>query len=567
MHHDSPEIGQLIASSAVQISIDAGTITQVTNASPFDYFVAPRRSEPPTPFPISIYQLPSLDISQAQAAQAGHQYWPGATASAPSLGYPPSNTLPTPPTTESDVFKPPSESRNNGFNLAAATAQQQPSTASTLEPTVQHQSLTARRSAASNLPNFELPPPPAISQKFMQYNNVPVTQSTPAMVSVGNLLTPPTNIPGGSLSPLPSTMSHNGSGAVQSYTQNGAFWPPTAGINTSFQLSGTTPQAYNQGSGSLFPPRGIFSPSLNSLVRNNSNSPSSTDGLPPPPPFDVHQLPSFPASMPMSAPSNPSPVGAPQYQSYSQQNYMNAHSPGSAPTTQASPVNGPDYRPHSTPTYYPGPQASSTPQSSQFPHYPNHSPTQNSPLSASTPQGARISPLGGPNSGSQQAAQQQGNAFPRHYPLYNLPAISGPIITNMQTPGGQMTMVNMPNHGLPGNLMPGFNSGSSAHMQQMYGGHQQAPHNDRPFKCDQCPQSFNRNHDLKRHKRIHLAVKPFPCGHCDKSFSRKDALKRHILVKNCGKSPTKDRDSLSPVGKSEPQSSDNDDSPVLHGSA
>jgi uncharacterized Zn-finger protein len=49
--------------------------------------------------------------------------------------------------------------------------------------------------------------------------------------------------------------------------------------------------------------------------------------------------------------------------------------------------------------------------------------------------------------------------------------------------------------------------------------------NDRPFKCDQCPQSFNRNHDLKRHKRIHLAVKPFPCGHCEKRFSRKDALK------------------------------------------
>jgi uncharacterized Zn-finger protein len=40
-----------------------------------------------------------------------------------------------------------------------------------------------------------------------------------------------------------------------------------------------------------------------------------------------------------------------------------------------------------------------------------------------------------------------------------------------------------------------------------------------------CPQSFNRNHDLKRHKRIHLAVKPFPCTNCEKSFSRKDALK------------------------------------------
>ncbi|PVH68036.1 hypothetical protein DL98DRAFT_442149, partial [Cadophora sp. DSE1049] len=47
----------------------------------------------------------------------------------------------------------------------------------------------------------------------------------------------------------------------------------------------------------------------------------------------------------------------------------------------------------------------------------------------------------------------------------------------------------------------------------------------RQFKCDQCPQSFNRNHDLKRHKRTHLAVKPFPYGHCEKSFSRKDVFK------------------------------------------
>jgi uncharacterized CHY-type Zn-finger protein len=110
--------------------------------------------------------------------------------------------------------------------------------------------------------------------------------------------------------------------------------------------------------------------------------------------------------------------------------------------------------------------------------------------------------------------------------------------------------------GLPHAMMPGgFNSGHAAHMQQLYGHPQQSnQQNDRPFRCDQCPQSFNRNHDLKRHKRIHLAVKPFPCGHCDKSFSRKDALKvcttsifsslelptnivrqRHVLVKGCGK--------------------------------
>lgn len=75
-----------------------------------------------------------------------------------------------------------------------------------------------------------------------------------------------------------------------------------------------------------------------------------------------------------------------------------------------------------------------------------------------------------------------------------------------------------------------------------YGGHfggmmfqpqQRTP--DKPHQCDQCPTAFTRNHDLKRHKRIHWAVKPFPCDGCDKAFSRKDALKRHKLVKCCGK--------------------------------
>jgi uncharacterized Zn-finger protein len=85
-------------------------------------------------------------------------------------------------------------------------------------------------------------------------------------------------------------------------------------------------------------------------------------------------------------------------------------------------------------------------------------------------------------------------------------------------------------------MMQGFNSGHAASMPHFLNhGHPQPQANERPFKCDQCPQSFNRNHDLKRHKRIHLAVKPFPCDFCDKSFSRKDALKRHVLVKGCGK--------------------------------
>lgn len=71
---------------------------------------------------------------------------------------------------------------------------------------------------------------------------------------------------------------------------------------------------------------------------------------------------------------------------------------------------------------------------------------------------------------------------------------------------------------------------------------------ERPYRCDECVQSFvsrptctaacrltrqNRNHDLKRHKRIHLSVKPYGCDVCGKTFSRKDALRRHWMVKGC----------------------------------
>ena len=53
------------------------------------------------------------------------------------------------------------------------------------------------------------------------------------------------------------------------------------------------------------------------------------------------------------------------------------------------------------------------------------------------------------------------------------------------------------------------------------------------FQCSQCPLSFRRNHDLKRHVKIHLPVRPYTCEQCSKAFNRKDALRRHVISKAC----------------------------------
>jgi uncharacterized Zn-finger protein len=121
---------------------------------------------------------------------------------------------------------------------------------------------------------------------------------------------------------------------------------------------------------------------------------------------------------------------------------------------------------------------------------------------------------------------------PSHYgsrPYYpNIPSgMGGAVLSNMGNPGGQMSIMG----GI--NPLSAYHGGHSLGHHGLYPGGPNA-HQDRPYRCDTCPQSFNRNHDLKRHKRIHLAVKPFPCGHCDKSFSRKDALKvspsAHVVI-------------------------------------
>lgn len=71
----------------------------------------------------------------------------------------------------------------------------------------------------------------------------------------------------------------------------------------------------------------------------------------------------------------------------------------------------------------------------------------------------------------------------------------------------------------------------SGHSQYDY-----SASSSRPFSCELCSLSFNRQHDLKRHRETHSGEKPYNCnGGCGKTFTRKDALKRHQIVKGCGR--------------------------------
>lgn len=417
------------------------------------------------------------------------------------------------------------------------------------------QSFTARRSAASHLPTFQLPPPDLSNMhKYPGFGSSINTTSQPSPISIGNVLTPPASLPNEGLSPLSSSLNSGSStssaGGIPPYHPNSAsFW--TTQPNQSYTYSAPpqmpTPYASQNSVYGTAGGRQMYSPPSSYSARTSGSPTTSHEGLPPP--YDLN-LPSFSASASQSSgPQSNLPMLAPHQQQQQMQNaLMNSQQPASqAPSRDTIHAPG-DYggRPPPTPTYSYAPI--STPQQSNFPPYTQHSPPHHSPISA-PPRLSQVSP----NTSSMQ------QAYPRPYSSYALPAMSGPILSNVHSPGGQMALVG-------GMNMGGYPSHAMGQHMYQHPAHQQQQ-NDRPFKCDQCPQSFNRNHDLKRHKRIHLAVKPFPCGYCEKSFSRKDALKRHILVKGCGKPANNNSSSMtgsqSPVDKSEVMSDSTEDSPII----
>jgi hypothetical protein len=194
---------------------------------------------------------------------------------------------------------------------------------------------------------------------------------------------------------------------------------------------------------------------------------------------------------------------------------------GGTGTTQE----GSSYRQPPTPNnYYP---PSSAPQQQPFPSYVSPA-TQPSPTTVS-PTAASSAVPRGPSSIPPMAPPVQfsgGRAHPvpsmASYASYS--PVPGPVLSNMHHPGAPLAMVGgmagLPSYSHHPGLAP-------HHPHHLYVHHSGAPppQSERPFKCNECAQAFNRNHDLKRHQRIHMAVKPFGCSDCEKRFSRKDALK------------------------------------------
>lgn len=406
----------------------------------------------------------------------------------------------------SDVF--PLESTKDTSVKLAALAVPPPGTGTgALDALTIPQPLNTRRAGAPTLPSFELPPPNF--QANIPGSKYPPQHSInpPSNSSVGNLLTPPaTNSPGDSTNPLQpaSTTVATSSELPPSYAP--VYWQ---GQNP-YGAPGVMPrQPWPPTISTSFPP-------LNHFGRSPATSPPVSEGMPQP--YDIHQLPPF-----QQPPSVPSP-GIPS-SGVPQQRVMTHGIMG----TQGTP--NPVASPHPLASHDPyGPKSQPGPiygghQQIPSPHQPYPPPPPPYPQA-----GLGIQAHGRVSAGPSPPVPGHPSHlnYPRQpYPSYSLPAMSGPVLTNVHSPNSQMSLMG----GMQPGILPGFNSGHVASMQQMYGGHppplgqHPGPSNDRPFKCDQCPQSFNRNHDLKRHKRIHLSVKPFPCKHCDKSFSRKDALK------------------------------------------
>lgn len=430
-------------------------------------------------------------------------------------------------------------------------------------------SFSSRRQAATSLPQFHLPTPanvPSMPPKpFAAAPSLPSSFSQPAPSS--SILTPPLGVTSDGLSPLSNTQtgssqaSGSGAGLSGYYGHSHGSWPTPGTSNSSYTFGSTNQQGQSLSQPAYARVYGQQA-SLPYGSRNPQSPTAGIDGMTHAPYDHTHQsystapsggadaggggglggtggglgmgqntgshgggggagggsgiLPGIAGGNGLSgAPS--APPGIHRHSQSSQGGILGSQTPTNAqPPSTTSPGAGPGpidpYSQSRSPpsqSYYTPVSASST---STFQSY--TSPPQGSAAHPPTSSTGAPRPLGSMIPPSGMAPPQSYRGY-HQYP--QMPHMGGPIMSNMGNPGGQMSLV----AGM--NMHPGY--GQMTH--RMYGSQQ--PQQERPFVCDQCTQSFNRNHDLKRHKRIHLAVKPFPCSSCDKSFSRKDALKVRSL--------------------------------------
>ncbi|KAI0419557.1 hypothetical protein F5X98DRAFT_66762 [Xylaria grammica] len=366
------------------------------------------------------------------------------------------------------------------------------------------QSILSRRPAAGGLPQFHLPPP-----------NTSLDSQIPR---VSDSITPPS-------SSLNSSSSHSPHTGITQYSNHHNWSMPN---NSSYTYGSIAPGAQSSVMSSNYS-RHLYSPSAPGAPgappqpgygARSSQSPATADGLASAYDNVNH---TFPMPIPGNTASHSSFPPQPSHSQHLQHAILGSQTSQSSTPAVAAPSENYS-RPPPTPSYYTA--ASSTPQQPSFPPFtpPHPSPTQLSPTTTGGP-GRAIPALSSQHHAPMGSLPPYGN---RHYSYSNVSALGPMVLSNMGNPGGQMHIVGS------ANPMGGYHQ--AGHALPHHGLYAGAPNSqqDRPYRCDICPQSFNRNHDLKRHKRIHLAVKPYPCEYCDKAFSRKDALKRHRLVKGCG---------------------------------
>ncbi|KAL2269523.1 hypothetical protein VTJ83DRAFT_1707 [Remersonia thermophila] len=361
--------------------------------------------------------------------------------------------------------------------------------------------------------------------------------------------------------------------------QHSAYTYGTSGSTGPGPSGPLAPPPYNRAAAATAgPPYGSAqpSPSQHHFPGRSASSASNPESQPqqPQPPTPYQEQQGFPSPLGVggagTGPGAPGGLGSPlnapagntssglshPYLAATRQTSSGQSATGQGQGSSAGPgPEGASYRPPPPPSsgnYYQ--QTSTQPQQqTSFPAYVSSAtqPPQPHSIAPATTSGSlsrsgsipALAAAGAPVTPSLQYSTGPGRPTMGPYaPYSSVPGPGGPILSNLHNPHGPLSLVGGPGPTLSSyshHHHPHHPLSHHPHHHSLYMHHPAQPPTppaERPFKCTEsgCMQAFNRNHDLKRHQRIHLAVKPFGCEDCEKRFSRKDALKRHRLVKGCG---------------------------------